>query len=386
MAPFAIPLAALIAAATVAPTGSGNGTTLPFQRHVVRVQGTYAAVVQQQGSNGRGLELYRSADGVHWTWEESVQHDPRIRDTADLIPDGTGSGFFLVYGVEPQSSQFGPYANSRVVVMRYQRLADGSFGAELGPVTLFSPGSGQGYFRPSITRDSTGVLHVAATFYNGVDYRWQLRSSRDGGVSWTAPQLLAWFGSTVGSGKVLAYANRVAAIYDTYGGGPGRMLSRPAGAGGMWNSPITVASDGLYHGGAFSAVATPDGKIHLGYSDKSLQQLHHRRFDGSSWSGRTTIEPVGYWSNQPALTAEGNAISFAWNHKDDPDHYRVFQRTLSNGSWSGLRTLDGQSGFKGYTSAIESVAAGERALVLWSWQAGITLYPALILCTTASVP
>jgi hypothetical protein len=381
-------LAALLSTSVIAPTSNGASTTLPFQRHAIRVNGVYAVAVQQQGSNGRGLELYRSTDAVHWTHDQSIQPNAAIRDTADIVADGTGNGFYLVYGVEPQSSKFGPDPNTKVVFSRYELLPDGTFGLELGPRTLLKPATGQAYFRPSIARDATGELYVAATFFDGTNFSWIVRRSPDGGVTWHGPTTLASFGTGFGGGKVIAYAdgNRVAAIYDQYASGAGHMRSKAAGDGGTWGSPIVVAAEGLYHAGAFNVVSTADGRLHLGYSSKDLQQLFYRTFNGTSWSARTLLDPVGIWSNQVALTAQGNTVSFAWNHEDSINVYRIFQRVLTNGTFSAIRVLDATVNWKGYTSAIEQIAPGEQALVIWSIEKALNVSPAFVEDTLSNVP
>ena len=372
-------------AVALAPTADANGTTLPFQRHLVRVRGVLAAAVQQQGASGQGLTLFTSHDGgATWKQDQAIQPDWQVRDTADLIGDGA-NGFFLVYGVEPKSSRFGPYPKADVVALHYTLLPDGRFGADLGPLVVFHPkGIGQAYFRPSLARDQAGVLHCAATFFDGHRYSWWVKASTDGGAHWVAPEQLAAFGSSPGSGRVIAYGDRVGALFDDYDpAGKGQFRSTAAGATSAWTAPQLAVADGLYHGAAFSLVATADGRLHLGYSDKQTQQLHYRVYRLGSWSAPELIEPKGIWSNQPALTADGESISFAWNHSDGTSKYRIEQMTLTGAGWSAARTLDAAAGFKGYTSAIERAGPGERPLVLWSWQKALDQGGAIIEITAA---
>lgn len=385
----ALPLIAMLAG-FIAPTATANGTTLPFQRHVVHVgpdANFLAAAVQKQGSESEGLVLYVSSDrGATWHRDQAIQKDAGVRDTSDLLRDPDGQGFALVYSVEPQMSRFGPYANSSVVYLHYRMLPDGTLGADFGPVTIFQPGNGQGFFRASITRDARGVLHCGATYMNGSDYRYLVRSSNDSGLSWTAPAQLEWFGGTFGGGRVIAFADGVAAILDDYSAtAPGRFSTRPAGPEGAWSPVRPFAWDGLYHAGAFSVVATTDGHLHLGYSEKTSQQLRYREFDGASWSAPITLEERGSWSNQPALSAAGNAISFAWNHSEGPDQMQIVQRTRVNGVWSPWRTVASWPGFKGYTTAIEEAEPG-GVPILWSEQPHMNSGAASIVSATAPLP
>ena len=80
-------LSFVLGTSTVTTTKTSNGTTLPFQRHVVRTgpatagAGTLAAVLQRQGTGAEGLVMYVSTDGgVTWARDQAVQNDPAIRD------------------------------------------------------------------------------------------------------------------------------------------------------------------------------------------------------------------------------------------------------------------------------------------------------------------
>jgi hypothetical protein len=386
MAPV-LALIPLLFAATVAPIGlAANGTTLPFQRHVVRLgpptagHGTFVAAVQKQNSDGEGLVLYVSNDnGASWQRDQPVQRNASIRDTADMLVDRDGFGFSLVYGVEPQSSQFSPNG-APVVYLHYKLLPDRRVGADLGPSVVFQAGSGEGYFRPSITRDSSGVLHASATLLSRGTFHFIEKTSSDG-LHWSSSIEIASFGATFGGGRLIAYANNVMAIFDSYApSAPGRYRVKATGAVD-WSATHSFAPDGLYHAGAFSAVATPDGHVHLAYSEKSFSQLRYREFNGSSWSGSTTIEHVGYWSNQPALSRSGNAIVCSWNHRDGTDATRIEVANRSGTSFVSAQTVS-SGGFKGYTTALEEIAPGDPLIVLWSEQAKINVTPAYVKSAT----
>lgn len=363
----------LTAAVTVAPTPVPNATTLPFQRHVVRLgepaagAGVLVAALQKQGADGDGLTLYRSDDqGGEWHRVGELPVDQRVRFTADLLADEDGQGFLLVYGVEPQSSQWTTDARFHVGVMHY-RFQNGELVRDRGPVEVFAASSGQGWFRPSVTRDALGTLHVAATRFDGSSYGFYERRSIDAGEEWTPEERLAASSSSFIGGRVTAFGSRVAAIYDEYDArAPGRFRVAAAGPCAPWENEEVFATDGLYHAGAFAAVATPDGKLHLAYHAKGSEPMRYRVFDGLSWSSAFTFESVGWWANQPAIARHGNDVVVVWNHMRASDHMEMRARTRrADGLWNAERTIDASRSFKGYTNGLEEVLPGESMLVLW---------------------
>lgn len=362
------------ASVTVSPTKFPNGTTLPFQRHVVRVgpsttgAGTLVAALQKQGSDGDGLTLYTSSDqGARWTRTSQVPVDQNVRFTADLLADDDGKGFLLVYGVEPHSSLWTVDARFHVGLFHYALKADGSVAPDRGPVTIFSSASTRGWFRPSVTRDAQGTLHVTATRMDGSGFSFHESRSIDGGVEWTPAEELAHSGSSFIGGRVTAFGSKVAVVYDEYRyDAVARFRVAASGACATWEPEETFAPDGLYHAGAFATVATPDGRLHLAYHAKRGETLRHRVFDSLSWSAPFTFEPVGGWANQPGISRRGNDVIVAWNQMKTDTDMRMRARTRrADGSWGTERVVDDSSGFKWYTNALESVTPGESALVLW---------------------
>jgi hypothetical protein len=364
---------------TITTTASSNGTTLPFQRHVARVgpagagNGEYVAALQRQGTGGEGLDLFVSKDeGQSWAEIAPVQNDPSERDTADLLPDPDGNGFSLLYSLEPQSSDFQVDPASAVVYLHYSVGADLSINNDLGPVVVYSPGSNQGYFRCSIARDTADVLHATASLLDASsgtnDFSWWESVSSDGGDSWSSPIKLSDFGDSFGGGRVLAYGDNVMAIFDEYAvSGEGRYRTKPAGANESWGPVGIIEPVGIYHAGAFSATATPDGIVHLGYSDKPFEALWYREFDGSSWSSATSIDPTQVWSNQPALSQVGNTITYSWNHMVTSTDMIMMQVTKPpGGDFEDTLTIDTVPLFKGYSNALDVLTPGESLPVLWS--------------------
>lgn len=361
---------------TVAPTKNANGTTLPFQRQVLRVDpgnggALLIAAIQKQGAEDEGLVLYSSADGGRsWRRELAVQNDISKRDTADLIADEDGRGFSLIYGLEPHSSRFAPDERSDVVYLHYRVDKKGRLHLDGGPVVVFRPAAGQGYFRPSITRDARGVLHATATLLDRGEFILLASRSTDG-MTWSPPQQLAAFGDSFGGGRVIGFGQRVMVIFDAYSRGqPARYRTRAAGMVGEWAPELVLATDGIYHAGAFSVVVTPDGTVHLGYADKAASRLKYRHFDGARWSDPLLIEPIGWWANQPALGRTGNDVHLAWNRKMGEKSMRMMVRTLRAGTWGPEQVLDDGHHFKGYTSAPERALPGGVWPVLWSQEGG----------------
>lgn len=381
-----VSMPSLAATSTVTTTTNSNGTTLPFQRHVVRLQkpgggALLVAAVQRQGAGGEGLVLFTSGDGgASWQRDQPVQNDHRVRDTADLLPDPDGRGFSLLYGVEPSSSQFAVNREYDVVYLHYALRSDGALRVDRGPVVVFAASSSRAWFRPSLTRDALGVLHASATRLDGGRYTFWHRLSIDGGLEWTDAERLVDTGSSFGGGRVIAYGSRVAAIYDSYDGkGGARFRSRPAGPCAEWEREEVITSDGLYHAGAFSVTATPNGRLHLGYSTRGNQSLRYREYDGQNWSAAETIESRGWWANQPAVSHRGNEVFYAWNRNNGDDTQRIHVRKRrADGSWEAAEVVDDRRVHKGYTTALEEVLPGEPLVVLWSEDASSG--PALVRC------
>lgn len=358
---------------TVAPTPTSNATTLPFQRHVVRLgeptagDGVLVAALQKQGAEGDGLTLYLSRDqGARWQRVGEVPVDQQVRFTADLLADDDGQGFVLVYGVEPNSSRWTTDARFEVGLIHYA-WRDGEPVRDRGPVKVFEASSGEGWFRPSVTRDALGTLHVAATRFDGSSYGFHERRSIDEGEEWTPSERLARSSSSFLGGRVIAFGSKVAAIYDEYDAtADGRFRVAAAGPCAPWADEEVFATDGLYHAGAFATVATPDGRLHLAYHAKGSEPMRYRVFDGLSWSSAFTFESVGWWSNQPAIARHGNDVVVAWNHKRASDHMEMRARTRkANGSWGSERTIDASQSFKGYTNGLEEIVPGESMMLLW---------------------
>lgn len=363
---------------SVTQTQTSNGTTLPFQRHVVRVgparvgEGTLVFAVQKQGSNGDGLVLYTSRDeGRTWARSLVVQGDAAVRDTADLVADENGNGFSLLYGVEPRSSQWTADARFDVVYLHYAVDSAGTVTRDVGPIQVFVPTSSQGWFRPSLERDDQGVLHATATRLSGGTFAWFHRLSIDGGREWTPQEELANFGSSFGGGRIVSAGAQLVAIFDSFAAGQSRFRTRPAGPCAEWDDTIVFGTDGLYHAGAFSAVATPDGHIHLGYSNRSNQRLWYREFDGLSWSAAFLIENTGWWTNQPALAVRGDEVLYGWNRNvsGTGETMTILLRRKVNGSWGAIETIDSEVRFKGYTTSAPTVLAGERWPLAWCQKA-----------------
>ncbi|GAC1339077.1 MAG: hypothetical protein NVSMB23_07620 [Myxococcales bacterium] len=374
----------LLAFAVIAPTGgSANGTTLPFQRHIVRAiapgQGrpTLAAVVQKQGADGDGLTLSTSIDGgASWHRDLALQPHASVRDTADLLPDVDGRGFSLLYSLEPESSRFREDARSDVILLHLALVRPGNFRVDAGPTVIFHPVRGEAYFRASLARDAQGVLHVAATHLSRGSF--SFRAVALAGGKRGAPETLQSFGRVFGGGRLLAVGGAVLAVYDDYAmGHPARARLRPAGRAAAWGPERVAAPDGLYHAGAFSLTATPDGHAHLVYSDKGAQALQYREFDGRAWSARSTVDPQGHWANQAAVSHQGSTVLIAWNHFDPATgmmDVRVRERTRAG--LAPVRAVATATTFKGYTTAIEAVVPGEPWVVAWCEQRVINLPPA----------
>ncbi len=379
----------------VAPTAAADGTTLPSQRHLLRLaDGLWVAVVQQQGqgSGSTGLEIHTSPDdGMSWTQAQTLQGDPSVRDTADLVADDDGAGFSLLYSVEPESGRF--TVHNAPVVFAHLRESGGALSI-VEETTVFSPSGTNGYFRATLARDAAGRLYCVVLVLQDTTFSIVGKTSANGGVTWSAAVTLATL-PDAGGARVIAFGNpplsRVAVLYDDYAWDQsGFWRTRAArDPDGFWTPAANVFPDGLYHGGAFSAVATPDGHLHLGYHSEGggNEDLRYLEYNGNAWSDPLVVDPVGWWSNQPALTAVGNDLFYFWNHESTPSNMQIYGLRRISGVWDSAPTLlDGAALFKGYTTSVERVSPGQTVRVAWSQALTENDYPAQIVTTGWTSP
>ena len=208
---------------------------------------------------------------------------------------------------------------------------------------------------------------MTATRYDDRGYGFYERRSIDEGAEWTPEEELARSRSSFLGGRVSAFGSQVAVLYDEYDPDDhGRYRLAAAGPCAPWSEEERIGDDGLYHSGAFATVATPDGRLHLAYHEKATGSMRHRVFDGASWSEPFVLDPVDWWSNQPALARHGNDVIVAWNHMVTEGHMEIRARTRrADGTWEDERLVDGSGVYKGYTTGSENVLPGESMLVLW---------------------
>src|SRR5262245_17098881 len=141
-----------VTVSSVAPIGGGNALTLPAQRHVVKIDGSWMLALQQDGAGGHALGFHRSDDdGRTWRWYAPIQDSPTHRDTADLL--AVGHDIALVYSFE------GPFLNGSTlhdVWFQWWRRTPTGWAAQ-APVRIFDSTSGStAYYRAELARDGTG--------------------------------------------------------------------------------------------------------------------------------------------------------------------------------------------------------------------------------------
>ncbi|MFY2563565.1 WD40/YVTN/BNR-like repeat-containing protein [Corallococcus terminator] len=360
-------LAAVLAAggSALVPVSGGNALTLPAQRHIVRIDRgggrppSFLVAIQHGGTEGKGLVLYRSEDGLRTVRRVAdIQPDSTHTDRAELL--AVGRDVALVYSYE--GPQLVPSRRHDVWFQwwRYQSSAD-TWQPEPAVRVLDAVDDSTGYSRALLTRDSQGRLWVQA-FRVEVDggSTAVVAVSTDGGQGFGAPQVLDRVNRR-GGGRLLSVGTKVIFVYAMHDGFlPTRMRVRndsdPVEA---WGPVREAFSDGIYHGAALSAVADGRGGMHLVYKDEQ-ERLYHRRFDGTSFGPRKLVEGAGDWALQPAITRVGDTLYIFSNRMrvlNQHTELRV-RALLADGSLTDAVTLAGNVTFKGYPNAVDVLPEG----------------------------
>ncbi len=236
------------------------------------------------------------------------------------------------------------------------RAVQGDTSPTSPPAGLFSSSlTASGYANArKLARDSNGILHLAWHTQEGAQYRVLYAASGDGGVTWSAPQVVFESSAetyqpamTIDSNYVyLAFPSKAGAVnYQV-------LFTRRALSGGSWAAPVVLM------GGSYNAVR-PDL-----YRDPSNGRLHlvASSFDDAPYVYYTASDDGGLtWGTvrQVNLTsAAGQSTRYADVHANGASvylagrtveftffgllpRYRLFTiRSLDNGnSWSDLTEL-----------------------------------------------
>ncbi|MBS2032541.1 MAG: hypothetical protein JST54_32005 [Deltaproteobacteria bacterium] len=364
MAGLELLAAALLSATPIVPIGGGNALTLPAQRHLVRMDEPGGAVwllaVQKDWADGNGLVFYRSDDeGNSWDFMAPIQDDASERDEADLLQ--VGQDVALVYSYE------GPDLTASTrhdVYFQWWRWQSGSRTfAPQAPVKIFDSTSGtSAYSRAELAVDSNGRIWVQAfsLLSDGNSNNLVIAVSSNGGTSFTIEPNLATT-SHRGGGRILSLGNRLMVIWAMHDGFQGThfRIRNDSDPLNTWGPTQEAFPEGIYHGAALSAVATPEGGVQLAYKDENDEMLYLRTFDGSSFGPRTRLDGSSDWALQPAITAIGDDLVIFYDHVYTVGYSYDFRyRTWHNGSLGSAHILDGSGDFKGYPAAVDRLAPG----------------------------
>jgi hypothetical protein len=353
----------LAAADPIVSIRGGNALTLPAQRHTLRMTPpgsgpVWLLAVQQDGRDGRGLGFYRSEDeGLSWTYFAPIQNDPSERSTADLLQ--VGDDIALVYSFEAPA--LSGSARRDVYFQWWRYKSHKRTWVPEPPVLVFdSTSASSAYFRAELARDSRGRIWVQAfRLESGGRSTAVVAVSSDGGASFAQQHPLATLPRR-GGGRLLSLGDRLIFVYAMHEGfQPTRYRIRSDSAElDSWEPAKVAFSEGIYHGAALSAVATPEGGMHLVYKDEG-ERLAYRYFDGTAFGNRQVLVSNGDWTLQPATTLIGEDLWVFYNRPVALNrHYELTMRVLRNGTFSSPRVLDGSVTFKAYLNAAERLPAG----------------------------
>jgi len=362
---------ALVCASVVqAPVGVGNALTLPAQRHVLRMTpgggpAIWLLALQQDGADDHGLSFFRSDDEAgSFQYLADIQADWSERDEADLI--AVGDDVALTYSYE--GPELAGSSRHDVYFQWWRYDAGARTWRPQPPVLVFDSNSNSiAYSRAEIARDSAGRIWIQA-FRLEADGSSSaaIAVSEDGGASFRALPDLDNV-TNRGGGRLLWLGDRVIFVYAMHDGFQGThfRIHFDWDAPGTWQ-PVTLAfSEGMYHGAALSAVATPEGGMHLVYKDENDEKLYYRFFDGSSFGPRTQLDDSSDWALQPALTLVGDSLYIFYNHFFSATDYDFRYRVLQGGDLSGAVVLDDQQNFKGYPASAEVLPTSLSEIPAW---------------------
>jgi hypothetical protein len=337
----------------------GNALTLPAARHMVRLdpgdgrRATWLLAVQQDGSDGHWLSMYRSVDEARtWTWYAPIQDACCERDTPDLVQ--VGMDVAMVFSYEGPQISGSTEHDVYFQWWRWDGRADWIRGTK---VKVFDSTSGAtAYLRAELARDSLGRFWVWAQRLNADGtFTMVMSVSTDDGATFQAQPSLDNFANRPGGRILPVSGHRLMLIYSSHGGVAGYMrLRNDWDALSTWGTRETVFPEGIYHGAALSAAGDGSGGVHLVYKDSS-ERVFYRRWSGS-WSARQLVESSADWAQQPAITRVGGSLVIFWNRVLSVDtNYQFYSRVLEGGTLGNPRLLDGSGGFKGYPAAVESL-------------------------------
>jgi hypothetical protein len=354
-----------LALVTIAPVSGGNSTTLPSQRHIVRIDTgltdpTLLAAVQQDGYGGHGLGFFRSNDdGLSWSYYAAIQDDLTKRDTADLIT--VGNDIAIVYSYE------GPDLNaSRVHDTYFQWWRFDGLGDWISQprVKVFNYPKGQ--YRAELARDSFGRLWVQAfALEDPLTSSSLIAVSSDNGGSF-ASRVLDPSLPGRGGGRLISYGSRLLFVWDLMSSSNGAFFRTRSDGDpvDLWDARQAAFSDGIYHGAALSALADGLGGVHLFYRAAGYfaDGLFYRYFNGRSFGPPSMIENQIDWATQAATTLVGSDVHVFYNRYFTPTSYEIRYQRLSGGSFSLPVVLDTSGGFKGYPTAIATLPSSVTAI------------------------
>jgi hypothetical protein len=360
-------LAAVLASGTpLLPVSAGNALTLPAQRHVVRIDmgsnraPVWLLAVQQGGTDGRGLSLYRSDNGAQsFRMIAPIQPDTSHHDRAELL--AVGRDVAMVYSYESASLRPSRRHDVYFQWWRYHSSSD-TWKPEPAVRVFDSPDDRIGYSRALIARDSQGRLWIQA-FRLERDGRSTavISVSTNGGTSFQRQPDLDSVRRR-GGGRLLSVGNKLVFVYGMHDGyEPARMRIRHASDPlNTWGSVRTAFPEGIYHGAALSAVEDGQGGMHFVYKDEHMR-LNYRRFDGSAFGPRVLVEDMTDWATQPAITRVGSSLYIFYNRSRELNkRYELRVRVLKSGTLSAPVVLDSRSTFKGYLNAVDVLPSGSR--------------------------
>jgi len=364
MAGLELLAAALLGAAPIVPIGGGNALTLPAQRHLIRMDQpggpVWLLAVQEDWADGHGLVFYRSDDEAQsWDFMAPIQDDPSERDEADLLQ--VGQDVALVYSYE--GPDLTPSTRHDVYFQWWRWKSGSRTFAPQAPVKIFdSTSSTSAFSRAELAMDSNGRIWVQAYSLNpdGLSNNMVIAVSSNGGSSFTIEPNLASTDHR-GGGRLLSLGNRMFVIWAMHDGFEGthfriRNDSDPLNS---WGPTQEAFPEGIYHGAALSAVATPEGGVDLAYKDEDDEMLYFRTFDGTSFGPRVQIDGSSDWALQPAITALGDNLVIFYDHNDTSGYSYDFRyRTWRQGTLGPVNILDGSGDFKGYPASVERLPIG----------------------------
>ena len=312
-------------ASTLDTVSIGDATTFSKDHKCWYVSGRYWAV----WGDGTNIVYSSSTDGINWETKTTMLSGIGIGDQGDTWFDGT----YIHYA----------YCSSRqgddILYRRGTPQSNGVISWSAAEQVAYDTPSDQRSFLTTVCVDTGGYPFIAwVREYDGNRYPWLTKSAKNDGTWETAPGHIYQLSTTADYTwvtDVIPMTN--GKVYALYGREDAQLRGR-LWDGSVWDSSDqTCASQNLYKGWNFAAVAVND-EIHLTFREKTTQYIKYVNRKDNTWNTGNEINiETEKTEAEPALAKAGNVLYCFFIHGTDNAIY--YRNSTNGGKWSNRYTF-----------------------------------------------